>query len=219
MSRRRYFILGEIYRMSAKGSKRNARHEVSKDVRKYVDRRLKSEGETKHSNSSFNVSSSSTATYFQLSSIATGQSDVTRIGDEIRLTKLDIGFNMAVGDSTNILRVLIFQWNLQTTPTDAEVFEDMTSNVTQLCGAVCRDSILARKMRVIKDLRFTLNSINEVNIYRRYMLRLDRLRKTRYIGGSTTLGVGQIWLMHISDSSAVTHPVLQSAYTLDFKDV
>jgi len=196
-----------------------ANRRISRALRSYVNQRISSSGELKHVYGYANTTVSTSVVYSQLSVIATGATDVARVGDSVKLKKLVIGFNTAVADTTNIMRVIIFQWNLPTNPTDAEVFEDTTNNVTYTCGSICRDSMHARKLRILYDRQVTFNGVSAPNMYWRKSFNLNRLRKCNYIGGSSTVGMGNIWIAYVSDSSAVSHPALQYAYTLDFTDL
>lgn len=192
---------------------------LSKYLRAYVGKRIEAAAEPKHVYSTLNTTTASAATYLQLTTIPQGTTDITRIGDQIKLKRLQMTFNLGAGDPTNIIRILIFQWNLTTTPTDAEVFEDTSSVVGQLAGTVCRDSIHGRKLTVLRDLKVALNNVNYPNKYFSVNVPLRRCRKVAYVGGSSTVAVGNIYMMYMSDSSVVVHPVIQAGWTIDFVDM
>lgn len=191
---------------------------ISKYVRAYVGKRILTSSEVKHLYNYINTTSSTTFAYQALTDTALGTGDTARIGDQIQPKLMDIGFNFGVADTTNILRIFLFQWNLTSTPTDAEMFEDTTNTVTRLCGSLNRDSMKARKMTILWDKQITLNGVSRPNVYFRLKQSLARCRKIGYVGGST-VAVGNIYLGYISDSSAVSHPAIQMAFTFDYWDL
>jgi len=193
---------------------RASKKSIVKTVKAVINRNV----ETKQLNDTFNQNATSTMVFHQLDTIALGTSDTSqRIGDTVKAQSIRIGYNCAVGDATNVLRVILFQWNETTTPSENIVLADTTSTVTKLLGGFSHDSIEGRLLRVIDDTVITLNGVAKPNYiwYKRY--NLAKLRKTQFQSGNV-FGIGNYYIGYMSDSGASTHPVLQAAWHLRYKD-
>ena len=194
---------------------------VSKGVKKYINKRLRKVGELKHAVITvLNTTTSATTAFYQLTPPAVGNTDITRVGDVYKMESLDIGFNFSSADATNVIRVIIFAWGQTDTPTSALVFEDTSVNpVSELTGGLNRDSINSGRMVLIKEFHITLNGVARPNHYFRFKKSLRSLKSVHMSGGSATVGRNTLYMAYISDSSVVTHPAIQFAGVVDFRDV
>jgi len=193
---------------------RASKKSIVKTVKAVINRNI----ETKQLNDTFNQNATTTMVYHQLDTIALGTSDTSqRIGDSVKHQSIRIGYNVAVGDATNVIRIILFQWNETTTPTENIVLADTTSAVTKLCGGFSHDSVEGRMLRVIDDTVVTLNGVAKPNYiwYKRY--NLAKLRKTQFQSGNV-FGIGNLYIGYMSDSGSSTHPVVQAAWHLRYKD-
>lgn len=191
---------------------------VAAIARRVAKSTLKKEVELKHAYGNLNTTASTTMTLSNLTvGIALGTSDTNaRVGDKITLKYMNIGFNFAVADTTNIMRVLLFQWNRNSDPTASEIFED-TSTIGQLTGALCRDSLNSKILKPIREWNICLNA-NQPNFFigNKY-ISLSKNKPVNFIGGGST-AYNHIYLAYVSDSSAISHPVMQTAFTINYSD-
>jgi len=181
---------------------------------------FKKEVEEKHSYAGFNTGVSNSHYSNQITSLITvGTGDTSnRIGDRYRLTRMQLGFNMAVGDSTNVIRCILLQWMNNSTPSASEIFEN-TSTTGQVFGDFSSDSVRSGALRVIRDFHWTLNNVNRPNHMVTYRnISLKGCKPVQMVGGSATAGWGTLYLIAVSDSSAIAHPVLQAEWSLKYRD-
>ena len=194
------------------GSKQGLKKMVSSVVKKAIQAKV----EHKHLTVTLNTSASTTPTYGLLSTIGQGTTDILRIGDEIRPYRLKGGYLLAVADTTNIVRVIIFSWKQNSTPADSTVFDDSGNVHGLLIGPFSRDTMNGRMMVVHYDKTHALSGVSSPN--QRHHVNIALRSKINFVGGSSTASFNGLYICYVSDSSAVTHPVIQYTFDLDFTD-
>lgn len=184
-----------------------------------VKRLIANRIETKQYFNAFTPASlTNTASYFELLQPANGTTDITRIGDKVRPLRLEIGISLIVSDVTQLIRLCVIQWFKNTTPTDAEVFNDTTNDTSKLMGAMNHDSQRSKILKVVWDRTYSLNTVSNTNKMIRKNLNLSQLRPTSWIAGASTNAIGGYFLVAMSDSSAIGHPTIAAAWRIRFKD-
>lgn len=140
-----------------------------------------------------------------------GIGESQRVGDTLHIKELDIRLCLTAADSTQFLRVVIFQWqenNSVNPPTIAKVFEQVATN--PWAASLKMDYIESGTLKVIHDKLYSqcLNSDSAV-ISRRIKLTGKKLHKKKLEFDVTAVtGWDNYYIAAISDSVAVTHPTL-----------
>lgn len=151
-----------------------------------------------------------------LTNIAQGSTDVTRDGDSIYLRSCRVVGDITAGDTTNMFRVIIFQWFDDTTP----VYTDILSSVYQ--GTVnCVNSPYHHDQRkhfnVMYDKRYLLDSSDPNVMFDTKYMRPAK-RKVHFSAGGTT-GSNELFILFMSDSGAATHPSVNFVARTTFNDM
>lgn len=166
-----------------------------------------------------------TGTVTCISNIPQGDSDEERIGDQIYLRSIEVMWDAVVYDTYNFLRLMIIQWFPQVTDTSGtspisianNILFDGTSDVENYNMPYYHDN--RYQFRVLYDKTITVNT--DMPATRRHHFHITKgfKRKIQYYGSSTTNGMNQIFVIKISDSTAASHPTINSAFKLNFSDI
>lgn len=183
----------------------------NKTVAKVVKQVLKSQEEKKFFLSSFSSGVDSTMQSNDLSQIPQGTSASARIGSNIRTVQLNLKWAAYIGDTTNILRVIIFHWK----PNDA-VDIPQQSEIFQTTG------VLAPTLKNLNPNRFTklVDFLIPLDTYHpmkvgQFKLKLGQL--ISYVPGLDT-GMNHLYLSVFSDSGGVPNPTFEYVASLDYTD-
>lgn len=136
-----------------------------------------------------------------LSSTVQGTADSgQRIGDEITIRNLELYFQLKVGSTNANIRVVVFQWKLDTTitgaPTNSAVLQT-TGTLSELVSSYNHDE-MSRSFTILYDQSFGLNTVDNNTVFRRLKL-YPTTKKIHYVNGSTT-GIGHIYMYLFSDN-------------------
>lgn len=186
-----------------------ARVEAKKAVRRTV--------ETKMHDETWNSSIANVLSTFDVCATLTrGTGDNDFIGAYIKPTYMTIKYNMIGSDSYNILRMIIIQdKDSSGTPVIGTLFENSTVPLISALGSNYRDTY-----KLILDRRFSLKQYNASYVAPQLgtiRIPLRKLRRIKFNDAGSIIG-GKIWIIMISDSSAVSHPVAQIYSRLYFQD-
>jgi hypothetical protein len=155
-------------------------------------------------------------TIVQLTNVPTGTSAAARIGNELLLTSLSGRFSVAnvsttlTSDETNEVRV-IFAYDKQANAA--------TPTVTDLLSLARPDSTLQDNNKgrfiVIKDYYFGVGFNSDVIKCKEVMAELD----VSCLFGATSIPLtGSIFMLYISDSTALPAPVINANMRVTFRD-
>lgn len=200
---------------------------------KLVDNRIKSARnnpsifEQKRNRVALTALSASTTLYVNnlTSGISQGTSDLSsRVGDQIRINNIRIDGDLLIGDTTNVVRVMLIFWHQpsSTDPAAGDIFDDSTSATTKLFGELDWDGRSSgsgsSKFTVLYDKRYFLSATRN---YRGISIRKSwkQGKLVQYIGGSSTVMDNALYLCILSDSSAASHPTLNLYGTIRYSDV
>lgn len=188
-----------------------------KAVKTLISKQISKRAEKKYFNGSYSLSSyDHNGTIRELTPIPQGDTDVTRDGDSLYLRSMRVNGELVLGDTTNIVRVIVFQWLETDTPVPANILSSTyvgTSNAP--LAPYHHDS--RRLFRILYDRKFVLNANRPNALYDTGYLRIPK-RKVSYIAGGTT-GSNKLWVLLISDSGAVVHPTISVLSRATFNDM
>lgn len=160
---------------------------------------------------------SSTGTLTKLTTVPQGDTDSARDGDQLLIKKFEVRGYCTPADATNICRFLIFRWNVDDTsdaPTLAEILQDAASS--PWISPYNRDSRRSGKVVIIYDnILGVCTSGPGIKTFK-HECKWKAL-KINFEAAATT-GVGHIYLLTVSDSTASTHPFFSMESRVWFTD-
>lgn len=153
----------------------------------------------------------------RLNTPAQGDAYNERAGDAIKLEKVSWRLSMTYADATNVLRMIVFRWGL-----DASVTSPTTSDVLQALNALAYPKYQTEvedRVRILSDRTYALSQNGRPNMIVSGSLYGKKLgRKTLGFNQGTTNGVGQVFVLWISDSVAVSHPTIGGYFRMQYED-
>jgi len=160
--------------------------------------------------SSGGASISYSGTLIDLTVVAQGSTDSTRIGDSINLKSVQMKWTWSLGTTPNTVRLIVFQWF-----GDANVDAPEASEILQgsFVGGVGAPHAPYTKDSVGFKCQVVFDEVQLLDTYRpsqlgSFMITADKFRhkKIQYNGGGTTAVANSIWVLFISDDAAPTYP-------------
>jgi hypothetical protein len=150
-----------------------------------------------------------------LSNIAQGQTDLTRVGDSAIIKSVEINCMCQPADAVNMIRLIVFQWHSPSAPTPIDVLSEVSTTRAPL-SAYQHD--LRDQFTVFIDELFVLDTTAHpiaAKIIKKFKgWSVDEIQ---FQGASITQMNG-IYMLWISDSSAVTHPTATWFSNVEFTD-
>lgn len=166
------------------------------------------------------VSNSNVATIVSLSDIPLGQTDNARIGNHVHIKSVIGHLNFIAGDATNTMRCIIFKWKENdtfNTPTAAQILANGPTGAADVFSTYNRDS---PGNYVILEDWFMVGSTGTSSPF---LIQKKQINKR--VGGKMmfysdvgTTGTNKIYLLALSDSSAVTHPSFNYNIEIGYSD-
>jgi len=211
---------------------------LKKTIRKEVNKIVNENIETKyHAITHTTSNQSSTALVTNLCVIPQGVNDFSRIGDEIKLSKLRLRFKLDAdsNDVFNNFRILVFQWNADNTvdtingPEMDKILngyvDGATTSVVANSNMIARyeyDNLRAGKYTILYDKHHLVNTENkqskvfnlEFSLYNDLRVK----KKVSYKQSFANDATNALYLCVFSDSVVLTHPQLTYSSILTFKD-
>lgn len=219
MPYRRRYTRQPVRRTFRGGRKLNDRQKTQ------VKRLIGTRQETKfYSSTLVSAAVSSSATLYDVTNPGQGDTDQTRDGDRLYAKKLYVRMSLTVatGDVTNLVRIIWFQWFPSTTtlaPTVSDILLLGPSGAADVYSHYSHDR--RQMFSILYDKVFTLSgsaTIVTTSSQKRMTYILHPKRKQMQFDNGASTGTNHIWLMTISDSSAVSHPQIVSAQKFMFTD-
>lgn len=187
----------------------------------------------------FNITA--TPGFTQLALVPQGVADGQRVGDSIRLRKLDLRLQALVGDYYNTIRVIVFRFNAPSgvAPTTAETFDASASGAEYvLCPIpaqqkekkyhILLDKVFQLSAQVAWSSAGTVNSLSSAPApgvsssvkHSRHILYGKRIgtKTIKFDAGATTTSTGSIWICYVSDSGFTPYPALYYNARLTYSD-
>lgn len=154
--------------------------------------------------------------------IAQGTGENQRIGDKITPKKLRLMYALEGADDYNLVRVLVVQWRQTTAsgaPTLSEVLTDNNSVYAPL-GFYDEDHIPSQ-CKVLYDKLHMLNGSTsspiQAKVVRKTISKFKG-KKIDFEAGSTNVGNNHIYVLMISDSTAIAHPSVTLNARFEYTD-
>lgn len=196
--------------------KYRAKKPSSAYVRKYVKYALRKNIESKYHDSELIGASVDVDGYIaNLCLISQGNTVLTRVGNDIRPTRLDFNYVLARADATNGMRCIIFRWKPDTasdTPSIGEVVS--VSGTSTLRWTAFQEWQDRKKMEVLYDKIYCFDDDHDLLLCTGSI----KLSGTISYQGSTTSGSNLIYVCFISDSSVATHPTVAGTARVVYTD-
>lgn len=151
-----------------------------------------------------------------LTNIPQGDTDVTRDGDQVYLRSIRMSGDIVIGDTTNVARLIIFQWYQDATPAYTDVLSSVYQGTVNAVNSPYHHDG-RRQFRVLYDKRFVMDSDDGIVLFDTGYLRPAK-RKINFNAGGTD-GENEIFMLALSDSGAVSHPSFNFVCRTTFNDM
>jgi len=144
-----------------------------------------------------------------------------RTGDVIQHRKLECRFQVQSADVVNAIRIILFKWNYNDsfdTPTAIKIIQD---TVTQPWLSPLTDlSVESNRYTVLMDRLFTNFNAGDTNmrVWKSTFFGKRLGKKKAVFNPAAGTGVGNIYMLAVSDSIAASHPAVALSTRLHFTD-
>lgn len=157
-----------------------------------------------------------------LTDVPIGTSDTTRIGDQISLRSVRFKITATVADTTNWVRVILFQYIPQIdsstfTPTTYPIANILIDTTTTWLSPYSHDNRYNFRILYDKTHLVVSNQSNQLTMFKGFIKKFPR-DKIQYYAGSTTTQVNAIHMLILSDSGVAPHPSFTYSIKLNFSD-
>jgi len=194
-------------------SRKNNQKAVTKQqVQSMIRSNIKNIQEDKFNTLSMANSTDYGGSMYGLTDIPQGDTDLTRDGDECRLTKINLHYSIVAGDATNTYRVICFRWKQFTTPTMSDMWFPLGATNSPM-GHMLHDT--SEVYDVLYDSFHTVDTYNPIS-KGQFVANLKG-PKVQFTAG-TTAGCNKLFLFLVSDSAAATHPAFLGFSAVNFTD-
>ncbi len=182
----------------------------NQSVAKIVKQVLNSQEEKKFYQTSFSSGVDSTMVNHDFTSIPQGTTSSSRIGANIKLRSLKMKWVATLGDSTNLIRVLVFYWK----PNDAV-------DVPQQSELFQNSSILSQPLKINPN-RFTLLADLLIQLDTYHPVKTGEINlklgsNVSFVPGVDT-GMNHVYLSCFSDSAGVPNPTFEFVGCVTYTD-
>lgn len=192
-----------------KSYKKRARKPTNyKAIQKLVKAELKKTEEIKYNQQNHQFQGISDAgTVYDITPVNQGTGDTQRIGDEIKVNAIQIRFQAIAGDTTNYLRIIVFQWipNDAAVPAIGNILNSQGGSVPYITAFYNNDT-LGNNYIVLCDKVYSLSQ-NGSNyaIQRNMYCPMKYAKKKVQFDAATTQGQQKFYVLAVSDSTASPH--------------
>lgn len=138
--------------------------------------------------------------------------DSVRVGDEVRVSSIQFRYYLTCADTTNVIRLILFQWHQDDTPAGSDI---LGSTSQPLTSPYRKDT--KGHYTILWDKTHHLTLGNNSVVGGKGFISRGFKRKIRY-DAATTTGQGKFFLLNVSDSSAATHPYYYWTFQINYKD-
>lgn len=146
--------------------------------------------------------------------IAQGDLRNQRNAAQIYVQNLFFRYQLTVADTSNIVRVVVFRWMDATVPLATSIFEVLpTSGTIHPLSALHYNN--RKFINVLFDQMMTVDSDDPIKIEKAFLAK----KYSCWWNTNSTVGQkGQVYIVAVSDSAAVSHPVLHSLIRVKYYD-
>jgi hypothetical protein len=139
------------------------------------------------------------STFAVWTNLSPGTGNLQRIGNKIHILGLSIRGSFVLGDTTNVIRMLFFKWNMNNnsdTPSASEVLSETTDPMSNIVP------LKPSRFKILHDSFYQLDTSHVVRTFHEEV----KLDYDITYDPTTNNGIGQVYSLLISDSAAVPHP-------------
>lgn len=190
----------------------------------YVDRLIAYHAEDKiFDNAQGQIGISNAGTFVDLTDIGQGAGITQRLGNQIYVKKLMYNMKFSRVDSDNTLRVMLLKWNEGSAinpPTTGNVLDGVGVFASADTPFYQHNWVNSRQgwFKVIQDYRINVDGVKQ-NIYINKSSTVTRPnQKVNFRLNGAQDGTGKFYLYLVSDSTAVSHPVVTLYTRTVFED-
>lgn len=204
-----------------RGRRRKTSSKQKQVIKSVVNRTLNSRNEWKHIRyfNSLSVTGGTGQTN-QLSHIPQGDQVAQRDGNTVRATRLHLKYALENADYSNTVRVIVYQWIPNTTPSAGVLLADTTSVYCNLAPYNTDHVGKDKSALILYDKFHTLNENYSGGIERKQVnTKIDlRRKKIEMLEATGVQGNNHIWVTVVSDSALSSHPTFTYMSRLYFQD-
>lgn len=169
------------------------------------------------------VAVSTTPTIDDLSAIPQGSTDNDRDGDRVRLETLELRGVLINADVTNHYRIVVFSWFPNSTPVAGNILLNGPSGNVDAFSCYSHDNRQLYKILWDKFYFCAGNGGAASNPYtptseQPLYFRVPVTPKQVQFAAGTTNGTNKVYILYLSDSGAISHPVIHYATKLLYTD-
>lgn len=167
---------------------------------------------------------SSTGVTFPLTLVTQGDTDQTRDGDRLYAKKMYVRGYIEISDTTNIVRLVFYQWKPNSTATLGDIFLPGPTGAIDVDSHYNHDT--RQQFKILWDRTFVLEGnqsaatapVTSASI-RRFQMVLSRgMNRQLQFNGGGTAATNHIYYAAISDSGIANHPELTMSTKFMFTD-
>lgn len=201
-------------RKRLKGAKLNPRQK--REVKRIVGTAI----ESKYVDTAVLLSPSSSGVLQLVSVPSQGTQQGQRSSDTIKLQKMMMRLNFASSDTSNVMRIVVFRWNVDnliTTPSVSDVLYNLAT--VSPMAHYNYPNLEQNKFAILFDKTYALSEQGRPSVVLVHSLYGKKLgkKKLAFNAGAIT-GKGQIYMLFISDSAGVPHPGVGGYVRLMYED-
>lgn len=196
------------------------------EIRKIAKRQVGLKQELKYFLiNTYDYAISTTPSLFQLSAIPQGDTDTTRDGDRLELSKISLRGQVYCTDVTNIMRFIVFQFRPSAVPVASQILQIGPSGAIDVWSNYNHDT--RQEYKILYDKTFTMQgngaaatspfTDSSYQHFQRKITNNNFNKNLQYIGGGTG-GTNQIYYIAVSDSNLAAHPTITFQAYFNFKD-
>lgn len=168
------------------------------------------------------TSLSTTPSFTVLNLMQQGDTAGTRDGNKIYLQSVDLRVQLIVADTTNLVRMLLVYDRQSNASNPSAVGIANILDVPAAASQALGPQLIPTKRRynILLDRIFTLDLVDKYTWMIHKHIKINKY--TEYNGNAGTVAdiiTGGLYLIFISDSTAVSHPTMQFTAKLFFKDI
>jgi len=142
--------------------------------------------------------------------IAQGVAFNQRVGSSLVLKNMRFRGQLVVGDTTNIVRMLVYRWHPDTNSDIPQASEIFTASSDPLSSLI---HYKQRRFKVLADKLFTLDTYNPTQIFDFEL----KLKSVVNFTGATS-GAEHVYVLFLSDSGAAPHPSVTMGVDVNWYD-
>lgn len=194
---------------------------LTKKQKVQVERMLSVPVEKKCFDNSFSsISISLTPQFYDLFVPNQGVLSTERVGTQAKLINISYKLRFLKADTTNYIRMVLFQWhpdNANDVPQWSQMFQ-FNPPVTQhdIMGPLIMGDGNQRNFRVIKSIDFNLDDDGPVSLIHGYINK--GYKNTIYFADQAVTGMEHIYVMFVSDSGSIQHPIVDGYFRFRYTD-